>query len=154
MKRIITLIAVATLAFGFAAVSMAQDAGPQGGQLQGKMRRPGNLKVMQKFEQDVLAGLNLNDDQKKQIADLNEKTMQQLKDLRDQAKAAQGDQKHNGIKVRDVMQNRLDTMKTILTPEEWKTYREQMMQKMKAYREQQKALKQGQIAAASGGAGK
>ena len=151
MKRLITLLAIATMAFGFAAVSMAQDAGPQGGQLQGKMRRPGQLKMMQKFEQDVLAGLNLNDDQKKQIADLNAKTMEQLKDLRDQSKAAQGDKKNNGVKVRALMQNRLDTMKTILTPEEWKTYREQMMQKMKEYREQQKALKQG---SATGGTGK
>jgi Spy/CpxP family protein refolding chaperone len=151
MKRIITLIAIATMALGFAAVSMAQDAGPQGGQLQGKMRRPGQLKMMQKFEQDVLAGLNLNDDQKKQIADLNTKTMQDLKDLRDKAKAATGDQKHNGVQVRKVMQDRLDTMKTILTPEQWKTYREQMMQKMKEYRQQQKALQQG---VATGGAGK
>ncbi len=152
MKKIITLLAVATMAFAFAARSTAQDAGPQGGQLQGKMRRPGQLKMMQKFEQDVLAGMNLNDDQKKQIADLNEKTMQQLKDLREQSKAAQGDKKNNGVKIRALMQGRLDTMKTILTPEEWKTYREQMMQKMKEYREQQKTLQQG--AASGSGSGK
>jgi Spy/CpxP family protein refolding chaperone len=157
MKKVITLVAIATMSLGLGAISMAQDAGPQGGQLQGRMHagQGGPLKVMQKLEKDVLAGLNLSDDQKKAIDDLNKKTMDELKDLRDKAKAAQGDQKHNGVQVRKVMQDRMDGMKSILTPEQYKTYREQMMLKMKEYREQRKQDKANAAGApANGGTGK
>jgi hypothetical protein len=36
MKKLLTLVAIATLSLGVGAISLAQDAGPQGGQLQGK----------------------------------------------------------------------------------------------------------------------
>ena len=35
MKKLITILAVTVFCLSFAAISTAQDAGPQGGQLQG-----------------------------------------------------------------------------------------------------------------------
>lgn len=130
MKKFLPLIAIAAMSLGFAAVSVAQDAGPRGGQLQGKQGRgQGGMRRMGKFREEVLAQLNLTADQKRKLAELDKKTQAEMKALMEPGKPI------DRAKAKQVMDSHRDAMKKILTKEQNKKFRELMMAKMKEMRE-------------------
>lgn len=130
MKKFLPLIAIAAMSAGFATVSLAQDAGPRGGQLQGRQGRGmGGMMRMAKVREEVLAQLNLTADQKKKLAELDKKTEAEVKALMVPGKPV------DRAKAREVMEAHRDGMKKILTKEQNKKYRELMMAKMKEMRE-------------------
>src|SRR3954471_24719028 len=106
MKKLLALVAIATMTLGVAAISFAQDAGPQGGQIQSKRdRKPGaGVRLMVKFQQDVLAGLSLTDEQKTKIEDLNKSLANDVKSIQDNNKGTEGN-KNIGSQKRKVMQD-------------------------------------------------
>ncbi len=136
MKKLITLIAIATLTLTFGALASAQDAGPQGGSLESKHHggHAGGWKVMEKIQKDVLAGMNLTDDQKKKIADLNKSTEEKIKSMR-KADKGSNDKAANQEARKELMKGYQDSIKSILTPDQFKTYHEQMRAKMNEYRD-------------------
>jgi Spy/CpxP family protein refolding chaperone len=151
MKKFVTLLAIAAFSFGVSAISFAQDAGPQGGRIQNKSdRKPGaGVRLMVKFQKDVLDGLNLSDDQKKKIDDLNKSIADQVKAIQDSNKGTEGN-KNIGAQRRKVMQDYSKNLQDILTPDQWRSYREQMLTKMKEARERREAR---QGSTSSGGKG-
>jgi|SRR5579885_2348379 len=136
MKKFLTLVTIVTLSLGMGAIALAQDAGPQGGQLQTKRTRPplAGLKLMQRFQEDVLATLTLTDDQKKKIADLNSSTEDQIKQLIEANKGTEGN-KNIGSQRRKVLVDYNNSLHDILGPDLWRQYREGMLAKMKEARE-------------------
>ena len=139
MKKILKLVAIATLALSIGAIATAQDAGPQGGQIQSKKHgaHMGGLKLIEKFQKEVLAGLNLTSDQQKKIDDLNKATADKIKDLRKSSKDST-DKKALADQRKDLMKSYNESMRSILTPDQFKTYHEQMKAKMQEYRDEQK----------------
>jgi len=143
MKKLLTIVMIAALSLTMSAVSMAQDAGPQGGQLQAKKHpAPGaGMRLMEKFQKDVLASLTLTDDQKKQIDDLNKDLADKIKDIIQQNKGTEGN-KNIGAQRRIVVNDYNDKLHTILGDDLWRQYREGMLAKMKEARERRKEREQ------------
>jgi Spy/CpxP family protein refolding chaperone len=143
MKKFLTIVAIATLSLSFGSVAMAQDAGPQGGQLQAKRHggMGGGIKMMERIQKDVLASLTLTDDQKSKIVDLNKDLADKIKALMEQNKGTEGN-KNLGAQRKTVMKDYNDQMHTILGPDLWKQYREGMLAKMKEAREKRKEHQQ------------
>jgi len=139
MKKILKLVIVASVVFGIGAVATAQDAGPQNGQMQAKHQGHGmgGIKLIEKFQKDVLSGLKLTDDQMKQIDSLNKSTEEQLKAMR-KANKDNGDKKAAADARKDLMKKYNESIKGILTAEQFKTYHQQMKAKMKEYSDSQK----------------
>ena len=140
MKKILKLVVIASVVFGVGAIATAQDAGPQGGQIkQNKEHRGGGggLRLMVKFQKEVLPGLNLTDDQKRKITDLNKSTEEQIKAMR-KANKDSGDKKAAADARKDLMKKYNESIRDILTPDQFKSYHEQMKAKMKEYREEHK----------------
>ena len=139
MKKLITIIAIAMLTVGLGAIASAQDAGPQGGQIQVKAghKGMGGLKLMEKFQQEVLPGLKLTHDQYNKIEDLNKSTEEKIKAMR-KADKGSTDKTANMDARKELMKTYNDSMKSILTPDQFKAYHEQMKAKMKEYRDAQK----------------
>jgi len=139
MKKLLTIIAIATLTLGLGAIASAQDAGPQGGQIQAKSghKGMGGWKLMEKIQKDVLSGLKLTDDQTKKIADLNKATEEKIKDMR-KADKGSTDKDANKEARKELMKSYNDSFKGILTPDQFKAYHEQMKAKMKEYRDAHK----------------
>ena len=139
MKKLLTFATVLVLTLAFSAVSFAQDAGPQGGQLQGKrkMARGGGMGMMAKFQKEVLATLTLTDVQKSKIADMNKDLAEKIKALRKENKGTEGN-KGAGAEVKKIRQSYDKELQTVLGPENWKKYREAMLAKMKEAREKRK----------------
>ncbi len=145
MKKLLTIVLIATLSLSLGAISFAQDAGPQGGQLQKKRGpRPGaGMKLMEKIQKDVLASLALTDDQKKQVEDLNKDLEDKVKDIIQQNKGTTGN-KNLGAQRRTVMNDYNEKLHSVLGDDLWRQYREGMLAKMKEFREKRKEREQEQ----------
>ena len=142
MKKLLTIVLIATFSLSLGAISFAQDAGPQGGQLQKKRGpRPGVMRLRAKIQSEVLASLDLNADQKKQIDDLNKDIADKFKDIQQQNKGTEGN-KNLGAQQRNAMKDYNDKLHTILGDDLWRQYREGMLAKMKEYRERRKEREQ------------
>ena len=142
MKKLLLLIALSSFAFGTAALSFAQDAGPQGGHLQGKRPpRRAPIKVMEQFQKDVLASLDLSADQKSKIDALNKDLDDKIKTIITENKGTTGN-KNIGSQRRQVLVAYNDSLKDVLGPDLWRQYREGMLAKMKDAREKRKARQQ------------
>ena len=146
MKKLLTIVAIATLALGLGAVSMAQDAGPQGGKLEGKhagMRRGGGIRMMEKIQKEVLATLSLTDVQKSKIESLNKDLVDKMKALRQENKGAgagaPGAKAGPGPKAKEIRRDYENELRSVLGPDNWKKYREGMLAKMKEAREKMKS---------------
>lgn len=140
MKKLLTIAAIATLSLGLGAISLAQDAGPQGGQLQGKRqagKAGGGIRMMERIQKDVLSSLTLTDDQKKQIEELNKDLASQVKTLAAQNKETEGN-KVQGALRKEIKRKYDNKLQDILGPDLWKQYREGMLAKMKELREKRK----------------
>jgi hypothetical protein len=146
MKKLLTIVAIATLSLGLGAISMAQDAGPQGGKLEGKrpgMHRGGGIKLMEKIQKEVLATLTLSDVQKSKIESLNKDLVEKMKALRQENKgagagAASGAKAGPGPKAKEIRRDYENELRSVLGPDNWKKYREGMLEKMKEAREKMK----------------
>lgn len=147
MKHITKLVAIGTLALGLGAICLAQDAGPTGSTVQAtqKHEHMGGLKLIEKLQKDVLSGMTLTDDQKSKIDALNKSTEEQIKALKKSDKGST-DKSQIADQRKALMKSYSDSLKSIFTPDEFKTYHENMKAAMKAWRDQQKAN--------NGGAGK
>jgi len=143
MKKILVLVAIASLSLGLTAASYAQDAGPAGGQIQSKrdkMGKGGGMRGMLKIQHDILEGLNLTPDQDKKVADLNKALADKIQKMRSENKGTDGNKNGNALE-RKARQEYQKDLQGILTPEQWKSYREQMLAKMKELREKRKEKK-------------
>ena len=136
MKKLITLIAIATLTLTFGAFASAQDAGPQGGTMQAKSghKGMGGLKLIEKIQKDVLPGLKLTHDQYNKIDALNKATEEKVKAMH-KANKGSTDKAASQDARKELMKSYSDSMKSILTADQFKTYHEQMRAKMKEYRD-------------------
>jgi hypothetical protein len=143
MKKLLTLVIAAVLTLAVGAISYAQDAGPQGGQIESRQHHGGGgggLKMMMQAQHDVLAGMHLSDDKMKKIDTLNKVTVDEMKAFR---KANKGtDKKDLAEKHKAMMKKYQDSMRDILGSD-WKTYRQKMEAKMKELRDERKDKKGG-----------
>lgn len=133
MKKLFAFAIAATMTLCMAALATAQDAGPQGGQLQGKQRGgPGGMRIMMKIQKEALDELKLTNVQKKAIVELDKTTAEEMKALMQKAKDGGKPDREAMKKVR---QGHMDGMKDILGQDKFRQYRELVMKKMKEYRE-------------------
>ena len=144
MKKLLTIVAIAAFSLMLCTVSFAQDAGPQGGRLTGKPHpRRAGVRLMEKFQKDVLASLNLTADQRKKIDDLNTDLASKIKTIIEQNKGTTGN-KNVGAQRRQVVMDYNNNLHDILGDDLWRQYREGMLAKMKEAREQRNARLQAQ----------
>lgn len=136
MKKFLTLIAIATMALGLGAVSLAQDAGPRAGQLQGKQkgRHGGGGARLMKVQKEILAKLNLTADQKRKVEELDKKTQADVKELMDSGK-------QDRQQMKQIMEEHRAGMAKILTPEQNRRFREMMLDAMKKMKEEREKRK-------------
>ena len=136
MKKILTIVAIATLSLGLGAVSFAQDAGPQGGEMQAKKHggHAGGLKVIEKIQASILPDLHLDKDQTDKIAALNKSTEDQVKAMRKANKGSTDKAKMQADR-KDLMKKYNESLKAILTSDQWKSYHKEMAAKMKELRD-------------------
>jgi Spy/CpxP family protein refolding chaperone len=137
MKNILK-IAVAMSVFAALTVSSyAQGAGPSGGAPAaggkqgkgGKQGGPGGRKGgMMNMDAELLAKLNLTEDQKKKVKALKEKTQADMKKIFEGAK---GDREGMREKFKPVMENYQKEMAKILTPTQMETLKKEMKEMRK-----------------------
>jgi len=133
MKKLFAFVIAATMTLCMAALATAQDAGPQGGRLQGKQRGgPGGMRIMMKIQKEALDELKLTNVQKKAIVELDKKTADEMKDLMQKAKDGG---KPDRDAMKKVCEEHMQGMKDILGQEKFRQFRELVMKKMKEYRE-------------------
>ncbi|HWD37257.1 MAG TPA: hypothetical protein VG944_00280 [Fimbriimonas sp.] len=121
MKRTLLLILCSTATLGAATFASAQAAGPVGGapSVEAPKVKRGPLVI----EREIFAKLNLSADQQKQIRELVKKLGKDLKAMR-QANKAKPDKDELHKKQLEIRKSYLDSLKTILTPDQLKQYRE------------------------------
>jgi Spy/CpxP family protein refolding chaperone len=126
MKNTIKLFVVAIVSAAMAGSVLAQGAGPKGGAPSQGTQKPGQgaRGQMGKMQQEIMAKLNLTNDQKAKIKDLGEKRMAEMKKLRESGKQVDRAQMKA---MRD--KNEAD-LKAILTAEQYKKY-EALMKEMR-----------------------
>jgi Spy/CpxP family protein refolding chaperone len=136
MKKFLTIVVLTTFALAFSAISFAQDAGPQGGQLQAKRHggKGGGLKGMLRMQHEVLSELKLTDDQKTKIQSLNKDLADKIKDIQKQNKGTEGN-KNLGPQRREIRRDYDEKLHAILGDDLWRDYRNALLQKMKEARE-------------------
>lgn len=140
MTKILKIVAISALAAVLSVGAFAQAAGPQGGGVQnggqtgGKAGKAGGLKQMQKVEEEVFQKLTpaLSADQKAKIEQINQKTKDSAKALREKLKT--GDKAAIREEMQKVQTTRRESIQAILNPEQKKSYQALM----KAAREKQR----------------
>lgn len=123
MKKLITTFVVAGAVLGLSAVSFSQQAGAQGQdtkQKGQKQRQGGRMGRMGKMQGELLAKLNLNEDQKKKVEAQNKKTAEQVKKL--MAENKDGDRSKMMEKFKSIRDENDKALKGILTADQWKKF--------------------------------
>jgi Spy/CpxP family protein refolding chaperone len=125
MKIIATFASLAAV-MSLCAVSMAQQAGPQGGPP--PQSAPGHTRGAQllKLNEEILSKLGLSNAQKAQVKDLMTKTKADIKDLRTQAREPNADRSVLKAKVKEIRETFRKTMMQILTPAQQKQYKAEL----------------------------
>lgn len=128
MKNVLKLIVTAAIATTLAGAVMAQQAGPtNGGLTNGQGQNPGKDGAKRggamKIGKEVLAKVQpaLNDEQKKQISDLDKKTMESMKSLREKAKGGDKTQLRNDLKK--ITTDYRESLLKILTPAQQESFK-------------------------------
>lgn len=145
MTKILKLLTISALSATLVAGAFAQASGPTGGGVQngaqggaagkqGKAGKGGNLKAMQRVEVEIWTKLTppLTADQKAKIEQINQKTKDSYKALKDKLKA--GDRAAMQAEAQKIQKERRENVQAILTPEQKKSYMElakAAMQKMR-----------------------
>lgn len=136
MKKLLLLSLVAS-AFGLTSAAFAQAAGPAGGTPQapvdGKGAK-GGRKAMEKMNEEILAKLNLTDDQKAKLKAHREETETKLKELRKSAKGA-ADKEAVKEKAKAIQKENQAFMKQTLTKEQMREYQKLRREALKARQE-------------------
>jgi hypothetical protein len=135
MKKLITTFIVAGAVLGLSAVSFSQQAGAngQGTNRKGqKQRQGGRMGRMGKMQQELLAKLNLSDDQKQKVEAQNKKVAEQLKAL--VAENKDGDRSKLMEKFKSLREENDKALQGILTADQWKKFevsRKELRKKMR-----------------------
>lgn len=128
MKKLLILSLLAV-----SGAAMAQVAGPTGVQTP-PTTAPAHPRIgakeMQKINEDVLAKLNLTDDQKTKIKAHQEEMKAKLKELRKSAKTGGADAKE---KLKEAQKENREFMKTVLTKEQLRDYAKLRREAIKEY---------------------
>ncbi|MBC8064962.1 MAG: hypothetical protein H7Y17_09040, partial [Chlorobia bacterium] len=134
MKKILKFVTISVLGASLVASAFAQASGPAGGGVQngsqgaagkqGKQGRAGSQKGLQKIEAELWAKLTpaLTSEQKVKIEQLNQKTKDAFKALKDKAK--NGDKEALRGEMKKIQTQRRESIQAILTPEQKKSYAE------------------------------
>lgn len=123
MKKTLLTIAVGALALSLSAISLAQEAGPVGGAPKATKRASGPLARATKLNHEVLAQLNLTDDQKAKVKDLDTKANEDLKKAAADAKVS-GDKLAAKEKAKTILKDYRKDLVAILTPDQQKQYKQ------------------------------
>lgn len=157
MNKILKLIAISALGAVFAVGAFAQAAGPNGSGLQGgkqggagKEGKLGGARNLQKMQVEILQKITppLTADQKTKIEQLNQKTKDAVKALRD--KAGTGDRAALRTEMQKIQADRKQAMEAILTPEQRKSYAELLKAAMEKAKADGKAGKAGKAGKGGG----
>ena len=118
---------------------MAQSAGPANGthKHHGAGKQSGERGERGAAIREALESLNLTADQKKEIAELNEKFKEAVKELRDHNKDSGGAKGANREKMGELMKAHMKEVMEVLTPEQRKEFKSEM----KSYRGKEKKEK-------------
>lgn len=142
MKISIKMLAATAILGVFAAASVAQEAGPQGGApVAGKGGRQGGgmgmgMRMMREHQEEMMKALKLTPEQKKKVEALQKKTMEDMMALRKESKGDRQVMREKAMKMRGEHNKAL---MAILTPAQQKIYKEkskEFMEKMKKERGQ------------------
>ncbi len=149
MNKLIKILSVVGLGATLTCVSMAQGAGPAGGNVTptaqagpAGQRKAGGQKAMMELQAKILKQLNLTADQETQIKALDKKTMGEIKDFRKENKGAGGNPTDKNDPARTALREKLkaitkahhDGLMAILTPDQQKQYQTLMKQAMQELR--------------------
>jgi Spy/CpxP family protein refolding chaperone len=118
MNKILISALAAVAVFAVTATTLAQDAGPKQGPGKGQQGR-GAQAGRGKWMQDVLKQLNLTDDQKKKLADLQKGNAEKMKKMREEMKGNPGAGREKMMAMRKENE---DAMKKILSKDQWAKY--------------------------------
>ncbi len=133
MNKIFKMVAVSALGLTLVAGAFAQAAGPQGGGVQGgagqqggKQGKGAGLKQMQKLETEIWTKLTpaLSNDQKSKLEQINQKTKDAYKALKD--KAQNGDKAAMRGEMQKIQGERRESIKALLSPDQQKSYMDLM----------------------------
>lgn len=150
MNKVFKALTIAALATVLAVGAFAQAAGPQGGGVKGGVQGgggelgklgKGGLRGNQKIEEEIWAKLSpaLSADQKTKLAQIDQKTKDSVKALRDKAK--KGDREAMKGEAQKIMQTRRESIKALLTPEQHKSYMTLMKEALEKLRKDKGAGK-------------
>ncbi len=145
MKKIFLFTLIAS-ALGLAGSAMAQAAGPAGGVPQdpaiGKAGKQGR-EAMAKMNEEILAKLNLTDDQKAKLKAHREEMETKLKELRKGAKGAKGTPPSEELKekLKTLRKENEQFMKQTLTKDQMREFQKLRREKMKEMRDKLEAGK-------------
>jgi periplasmic protein CpxP/Spy len=138
MKKLIATIAIAGLSLGLATSVFAQAAGPKNqGTLGAGQKQKGAGQNARKAQKEMLAKLNLTDEQKTKLKAHQEKMQAKMKDLR--AEMEKDPTKKEGLreKMQAFRKEQQEGLKAILTAEQQKKF-ETFMKEMHAKRQGQR----------------
>jgi|GEM_PF-3378010 len=118
MNKILISALAAVAVFAVTATTVAQDAGPKqgGGAKQGQAGRGAGQAGRGKWMQDLLKQLNLTEDQKKKLADLQKGNAEKMKKMREEMKGNPGAGREKMMAMR---KENDDAMKKILNKDQW-----------------------------------
>jgi len=139
MRKIVLLTLIAS-ALGLAGSAMAQAAGPAGGGPQdpviGKGGKQGR-EALAKMNEEILAKLNLTDDQKAKLKAHKEEMQKKVLELRKGAKGAKGAGPSEEVKekLKALRKENEQFLKQTLTKDQMKEYQKIRREKMKEMRE-------------------
>lgn len=128
MNKLFLNAIVTVAALTVSAACLAQGAGPKGGppRFGGQggpgQRGGGPMQRLGKVNHEILAKLNLNGTQKRQVKVLDDHTTSKVKALMQKARAAKGDRSQFRGQFRDIQKGYTEGLKGILTPAQFKKY--------------------------------
>lgn len=134
MKKTLSFLCTAAIALSLAATAGAQAAGPKEGQKPafGSEKRQA---AMKKMRAELLAKLDLSDEQKQKVEALDKKFAE---DLKAAMKASKGDREAAKGKMGEMRKSHQEAMMKILTPEQQRKFmdfRKEAMKKARAERQ-------------------
>ena len=138
MKKLL-ILSVCASALGLTASALAQAAGPAGGAPKGPEVRQGkgDRKALQKMQEEILAKLNLTDEQKAKIKAHEEEMKTKMQALRKGNKGAKGDGKSEDVKekIKALRKEQQAFMKQTLTKDQMREFQKLRAEKLKEMRE-------------------
>ncbi len=147
MNNLTKVLSVIGLGAALTVASFAQSAGPSGGAVipqgqspQHDARKGGGNKWMFETERKILKQLGLSPDQESKLKDLDKKTMDELKELREKNRAAGKPADKDAARSRAeamkaIMKEHRDGLLAVLTPDQKKKFKELWKQAIKEHRE-------------------